>query len=108
MGGTREPAAERHVGSVGTALEPGSGGDPDNGGRRFFSAEWGNVHEGAGIEILDVAFVKVRDSCHCVLSLGKVDTLTWLALGKTRHGTSGALELKDRIASNVLGEYAAA
>jgi hypothetical protein len=44
---------------MGTAPEPGSGSDPDDDGRGFFSAGWGNGHEGAGIEILDVAFVKV-------------------------------------------------
>jgi hypothetical protein len=48
------PAAERYVGSVGTAPEPGPGGDPEDDGREFFSAGWGNGHEGAGIEILDV------------------------------------------------------
>jgi hypothetical protein len=53
------PAAERYIGSLGTAPEPGSGGDPDDDGRGFFSAGWGNGHEGAGIEILDVVFVKV-------------------------------------------------
>jgi len=53
------PAAERYFGCTGTAPEPGSGGDPDDDGRGFFSAGWGNGHEGAGIDILDVAFVKV-------------------------------------------------
>ena len=53
------PAAERYIGSIGIAPEPGSGGDPDDDGRGFFSAGWGNGHEGTGIEILDVAFVKV-------------------------------------------------
>jgi Histone deacetylation protein Rxt3 len=53
------PAAERYFGSVGSAPEPGSGGEPDDDGRGFFSAGWGNGHEGAGIEILDVVFVKV-------------------------------------------------
>ncbi|KAI0252096.1 hypothetical protein BJV78DRAFT_1204702, partial [Lactifluus subvellereus] len=40
------------------AAEPGVGGDPEDDGRGFSSAGWGNGHEGAGIEILDVAFVK--------------------------------------------------
>jgi hypothetical protein len=53
------PAAERYVGNVGTAAEPSGGGDPEDDGRGFFSAGWGNGHEGAGIEILDVSFVKV-------------------------------------------------
>jgi len=48
------PAAERYVGSIGTAPEPGPGGDPEDDGREFFSAGWGNGHEGVGIEILDV------------------------------------------------------
>ena len=53
------PAAERYIGNMGSAAEPGGGGDHDDDGRGFFSAGWGNGHEGAGIEILDVAFVKV-------------------------------------------------
>ena len=53
------PAAERYMGSIGSAAEPVGGGDPEDDGRGFFSAGWGNGHEGAGIEILDVAFVKV-------------------------------------------------
>ena len=57
------PAAERYIGSVGSAAEPGGSGDPEDDGRGFFSAGWGNGHEGAGIEILEVAFVKVRDFC---------------------------------------------
>lgn len=54
------PPAERYFGSVGTGPEPGSGGDPEDDGRGFFSAGWGNGHEGVGIEILEVTFVKVR------------------------------------------------
>ncbi len=54
------PAAERYFGNNGTAAEPGGGGDPEDDGRGFCSAGWGNSHEGAGIEILDVAFVEVR------------------------------------------------
>jgi hypothetical protein len=54
------PPAERYVGSAGTGPEPGPGGDPDDDGRGFISAGWGNGHEGVGIEILDVSFVKVR------------------------------------------------
>ena len=53
------PAAERYFGSMGAPAEPGSGGDPEDDGRGFFSAGWGNGHEGAGLEILDVSFVKV-------------------------------------------------
>ena len=53
------PAAERYIGSIGSAAESVGGGDPEDDGRGFFSAGWGNGHEGAGIEILDVAFVKV-------------------------------------------------
>jgi hypothetical protein len=45
---------------MGTGPEPGSGGDPEDDGRGFFSAGWGNGHEGVGIEILEVSFVKVR------------------------------------------------
>src|SRR5882672_491268 len=45
---------------LGTGPEPGSGGDPEDDGRGFFSAGWGNGHEGVGIEILEVSFVKVR------------------------------------------------
>ena len=97
------PAAERYVGSVGTAPEPGSGGDPDDDGRGFFSAGWGNGHEGAGIEILDVAFVKVSDLAMCIL-FGKVDTFTWFAQGGTAHRAPG-LGRQNR--KQRLGEYAA-
>src|SRR5882672_4699182 len=45
---------------LGTGPEPGSGGDPEDDGRGFFSAGWGNRYEGVGIEILEVSFVKVR------------------------------------------------
>ena len=44
------PAAERYVGSICTVPD----GDPEDGGRGFLSAGWGNRHEGVGIEILDV------------------------------------------------------
>ncbi|KAH9991182.1 hypothetical protein BJV77DRAFT_558350 [Russula vinacea] len=64
------PAAERYFGSVGSAPEPGSGGEPDDDGRGFFSAGWGNGHEGAGIEILDVAFVK-GGTAHRAPGLGR-------------------------------------
>ena len=53
------PSAERYIGNIGSAAEPGGGGDPEDDGRGFYSAGWGNGHEGTGIEILDVAFVKV-------------------------------------------------
>lgn len=55
---------------MGTAPEPGSGGDPDDDGRGFSSAGWGNGHEGAGIEILDVAFVK-GGTAHRAPGLGR-------------------------------------
>ena len=64
------PAAERYIGNVGSAVENGGGGDPEDDGRGFFSAGWGNGHEGAGIEILDVAFVKVHDSCLLGFQIG--------------------------------------
>jgi hypothetical protein len=48
-----------YVGNFGTAAEPGGGDDPEDDQRGFFSAGWGNGHEDAGIEILDVSFVKV-------------------------------------------------
>lgn len=57
------PAAERYFGSMGAAPEPGSGGDPADDGRGFSSAGWGNGHEGAGIDILDVTFWKVSHAC---------------------------------------------
>ncbi|KAI0252087.1 hypothetical protein BJV78DRAFT_1204542, partial [Lactifluus subvellereus] len=53
-------AAERYFGNVRAAAEPGVGGDREDDGQGFFTAGWGNGHEGAGIEILDVAFVNVR------------------------------------------------
>jgi hypothetical protein len=77
------PAAERYFGSMGTAPEPGSGSDPDDDGRGFFSAGWGNGHEGAGVEILDVLFVKVSHAIFfislCVLSLGRLIHFWWSA-----------------------------
>ncbi|KAI0246753.1 hypothetical protein BJV78DRAFT_1252171 [Lactifluus subvellereus] len=45
---------------AGTAVEPGVGSDLEDDGRGFSSAGWGNGHEGAGIEILGVAFVNVH------------------------------------------------
>ena len=79
------PAAERYFGGVGTAPEPGSGGDPDDDGRGFFSAGWGNGHEGAGIEILDVSFVKVGHASFSV-SLGRLTLL----VREGRHCSPGA------------------
>ncbi|KAH9971971.1 hypothetical protein BGW80DRAFT_1460184 [Lactifluus volemus] len=38
--------------------EPSGGDDPEDDQQGFFSAGWGNGHEDAGIEILDVSFVK--------------------------------------------------
>ncbi|KAI0287334.1 hypothetical protein BC826DRAFT_54611 [Russula brevipes] len=64
------PAAERYPGSVGSAPEPGPGGDPEDDGRGFFSAGWGNGHEGAGIDILDVTFVK-GGTAHRAPGLGR-------------------------------------
>jgi hypothetical protein len=54
------PTAERYIGNLCVTVESGVGGDPKGDSQRFFSARWGNGHEGAGVEILDVAFVKVR------------------------------------------------
>ncbi len=62
------PPAERYFGSMGSGPEPGSGGDPEDDGRGFFSAGWGNGHEGVGIEILEVSFVKVRQDGFLSLS----------------------------------------
>jgi hypothetical protein len=64
------PAAERYIGNVGSAAETGGGGDPEDDGRGFFSAGWGNGHEGAGIEILDVTFVK-GGTAHRAPGLGR-------------------------------------
>lgn len=72
------PAAERYFGSMGTAPEPGSGSDPDDDGRGFFSAGWGNGHEGAGVEILDVLFVKVSRAIFFYLAM-------CVALGRLIH-----------------------
>lgn len=75
------PAAERYIGNVGTAAETGGGGDPEDDGQGFFSAGWGNGHEGAGIEILDVAFVKVR----CMI------IAFWIPKGSKHWGTNRRL-----------------
>lgn len=64
------PAAERYIGNVGSAAESGGGGDPEDDGRGLFSAGWGNGHEGAGIEILDVTFVK-GGTAHRAPGLGR-------------------------------------
>ena len=85
------PASERYFGSLGTAPEPGSGSDPDDDGRGFFSAGWGNGHEGAGIEILDVAFVKVSHANFLLFSLRVMSGVdTFLVVCAGRHGSSGA------------------
>lgn len=44
---------------VGVGADAGSGGGPEDDWWGFFSAVWGNRHEGMGIRILEVSFVKV-------------------------------------------------
>jgi hypothetical protein len=95
------PAAERYFGNLGTAAEPGGGGDPEDDGRGVFSAGWGNGHEGAGIEILDVAFVKVRCADLCTMNSGFFKLFTQ---GGTAHRAPG-LGRQNR--KQRLGEYAA-
>jgi hypothetical protein len=69
----------------------------------FCGAGWGNGHEGVGIEILEMSFVKVRDwtGFFPFLSLG---TLTILLQGGMAHRTPG-LGWQNR--KQRLGEYAA-
>jgi len=54
---------------VGVGADAGSGGDPKDDGWGFFSAGWGNGHEGVGIKILEVSFVKVRHKPVYLLTL---------------------------------------
>ncbi|KAF8270630.1 hypothetical protein EI94DRAFT_1722135 [Lactarius quietus] len=79
------PAAERYIGNVGSAVESGGGGDPEDDGRGFFSAGWGNGHEGAGIEILDVAFVK-GGTAHRAPGLGRQNRKQRLGEYATERG----------------------
>lgn len=87
------PAAERYFGTMGTGPESGLGGDPEDDGRGFCSAGWGNGHEGAGIDILDVAFVKVCVCVHvheAVVFLGRLMFFFFCVVRPGWHGTSGA------------------
>jgi hypothetical protein len=61
---------------------------PKDDGRGFFSVGWGNRHEGIGIEILEVLFIKVR---HRMVFLFSFRRLTFfLVVCAGRDGTSCA------------------
>jgi hypothetical protein len=98
------PAAERYFGNWGSAADPGGGDDREDDGRGFTSAGWGNGHEGAGIEILDVAFVKVRCSVRRDGFFYFFIYFLPIAQGGTAHRAAG-LGRQNR--KQRLGEYAA-
>jgi hypothetical protein len=76
---------------------------PDDDGRGFFSAGWGNGHEGVGTEVLEGLFVKVRQGGFPFL-FWEVDVFS----GRTcRAGWHRAPGLARQNRKQRLGEYAA-
>jgi hypothetical protein len=76
---------------------------PDDDGRGFFSAGWGNGHEGVGTEVLEGSFVKVRQGGFPFL-FREVDVFSGRTCRAGRHRAPG-LARQNR--KQRLGEYAA-